>query len=219
MKFGIISDIHGCYEGLVSALEHLISLNCKVLCLGDIVSENSDENEKCIQTLKNLNIRTVQGQHDDTCVKCNFPPVSIQSRNFLASLPVMLKYRNILLVHDNPLENARNGEGMWHQGSYIRSEMDAKAIFEDFKPLQHDIKYVVVGHTHAPKIFSNKSKINIVFNKPIQLENNAEYIINPGSIGGIPRGEQQVHSYVLFDTDLNQITYYRVNQIEFSDLI
>jgi predicted phosphodiesterase len=180
--------------------------------LGDIVSENSDENENCIQQLKKLKIQTGQGQHDDTCSKCNFPPVSNGSRDFLATLPVMLNFRDILLVHDNPLANAINGNGMWGKGSYILSELDSKVVFDDFIPFRNSIKYVFVGHTHAPNIFSTDEIHQITFGEPIQLRNDQQYIINPGSIGGTPRGEMQVHSYLLFDTELNQIIYFKVDQ-------
>lgn len=212
MKFGFISDIHGNYQGLRIALFHLKILGCEIVCLGDLVSENSEENEKCVQLIKKMGIQSVKGQHDDTCTKCDFPPVSQDSRSFLKSLPEMMKHENILCVHDNPLERARDGQGMWNNGSYIWSPMEASMVFEDFFNNQSSIRFIFVGHTHAPKVFSNAEEVKVVFNQPLCLSRDHHYIINPGNIGGVQRDINTDHTYLLFDQEAGQLIFFRSNK-------
>jgi predicted phosphodiesterase len=168
MRFGFISDIHGNYKGLRIALSHLKKMGCEVVCLGDIVSENSDDNEQCVQLLKKLNIQTVKGQHDATCAKCDSPPVSQEARNFLQYLPDMMSQRDILCVHDNPLDKARDGQGMWNNGSYIRTQLEAEAVFSDFFKNSADFRLLFIGHTHAPNVFMDKEQISIAYDRKRQ---------------------------------------------------
>ena len=57
MRLGVISDIHGNYEGLMQALEHLNKMECLIICLGDLVSDDSDDNDKCILEIKHAGIK------------------------------------------------------------------------------------------------------------------------------------------------------------------
>lgn len=175
MKYGFISDIHGNYEGLRLALFHLSQLKCEIICLGDIVSENSEQNESCIQLLKTMNVPIVKGQHDDTCAKCNSPAVSRDAQAYLAGLPDMIQCGDILCVHDNPLEKARAGKGMWQNGSYVRSHAEAAVVFEDFFRPDCGFQWLFIGHTHTPKIFSKDAEIPFEFNQPIRLPGGRSY--------------------------------------------
>ena len=65
-NLGIISDIHGNYQNLQTALIHLGLQVGELVCLGDLVSDSSSENDKCIGLIRSLNIPSVFGQHDDT---------------------------------------------------------------------------------------------------------------------------------------------------------
>jgi predicted phosphodiesterase len=217
MKYGFISDIHGNYNGLRIALSHLKKMGCEVVCLGDIVSENSEENEQCVQLLKNWNIQTVKGQHDDTCAKCDSPPVSQEARDFLRALPDMMAKEDILCVHDNPLKKARDGQGMWNNGSYIWSQLEADAVFSDFFEDSTDVRLVFIGHTHTPDVFLDKEQVPIAYGRPVQLLAGRRYIINPGGIGGTQRGGSKSHTYLSFDQEKNRLEFYRVENegIEF----
>ncbi len=205
MLIGLISDIHGEVVNLKKAVSLLKENKCKIICLGDLVSEDSDKNEDCIDIIQGLKIDTVIGQHDDTCAKVDSPPVSYDAKKFLKSLPVTIEHDDIIFVHDNPLVRAREGDGMWRQGSYIRSEVESKAVFEDLPEVLLKTRFFFVGHTHVPKIFSEKDgEVEFRFGEPIKL-NDDRYIINPGRIGGVDRygvGE----SCAMFDTDNRILT-------------
>jgi len=210
MKLGIISDIHGEIENLKKAISHLQQQDCKIVCLGDLVSEDSEDNEHCINLIKKLGIKTVMGQHDDTCVKVNSPPVSSGSRSYLKTLPVSIEIDSTFLVHDNPLENARKGQGMWNQGSYVKSSLEAAIVFEDLDESQSSFHFFLIGHTHAPKIFSSKrGEIEFRFNDPVQLIEDEKYIINPGRIGGVDRYSMGV-SCAILETESYILTFVKL---------
>ncbi|MFH1769102.1 MAG: metallophosphoesterase family protein [Parcubacteria group bacterium] len=210
MKLGIISDIHGEIENLHNALSLLQDIECKIVCLGDLVSEDSSDNDQCINLIKEKNITTVIGQHDDTCIKVNSPPISDSSCSFLKSLPVFLELDNIYLVHDNPLERARKGQGMWKSGNYIKSFLEAEVVFEELNSTQVKTQFFLIGHTHVPKIFSSKNgEINYSFNEPVQLENDNKYIINPGRLGGVDRESMGV-TCAFLDTDNYLVRIFRI---------
>lgn len=206
MKLGFISDIHGEFESLKKALSFLKGKACKLFCLGDLVSEDSEENELCINLIKELGIDTVLGQHDDTCVKTNSPPVSSDARNFLKSLPITIDKDNLFFVHDNPLEKAREGKGMWSQGSYIKSSLESDVVFEDLPDFLSVFQFFFIGHTHVPKVFSSKTgEIDFQFDTPMKLESDEKYIVNPGRIGGVDRYSMGV-SCAIFDTESHMLT-------------
>jgi len=178
MKVGVLSDIHGEIDNLKKALSNLQSIDCEIICLGDLVSEDSNTNDQCIEVIRNAKIKTVIGQHDETCIKVNCPPVINASRSFLESLPIFDELDNIYIVHDNPLERGRQGLGMWSRGSYIKSSIEANVVFEDLETPQEKFQFFLVGHTHVPKIFSSTDdEINFEPNKPIQLSKESKYII------------------------------------------
>ena len=56
MKIGVIGDIHGNCQGLEKAIYFLETNKCRIVCLGDLVSDDSDENDDCIQLLHSENI-------------------------------------------------------------------------------------------------------------------------------------------------------------------
>ncbi len=201
MKLGILSDIHGEIDNLMQALSILQIRDCEIICLGDLVSEDSFTNDECIELINNNKMITVLGQHDETCIKVNSPPVIPSSLSFLESLPVIHELGNIHIVHDNPLERARKGLGMWNRGSYIKSTLESDVVFEDLDQNHEEFQFFLVGHTHVPKIFSSQEgEIDFDLNTTIQLSKNNRYIINPGRVGGKDRGSAGV-TFAYLDTD------------------
>ncbi len=209
MRLGIIGDIHGDIGSLKKAISFLQEKKCKIICLGDLVSEDSEENEACVATIKELGIDTVIGQHDDTCVKVNSPSVSCDAREFLKTLPATIAYGDSFFVHDNPLENAREGIGMWRQGSYIRTDIESGAVFENLPESLSHFRFFFVGHTHVPKIFSSEGgETAFRYGEPIGLTD-GRYIINPGRIGGVDRYSVGA-TCAIFDTDITILTIERI---------
>jgi predicted phosphodiesterase len=212
MQIGVISDIHGNYSGLKRAIVFLESKRCKIVCLGDVVSDDSDDNDACIELLSSKKIFSVVGQHDDTCIKTNFPPIKAESLEYLRSMKVMARIRNILFVHDNPLQDARAGKGMWREGSYIKSLLEANVVLDSFDFDKYGVSYVFFGHSHIPAIFRNDHDMPLEFEKPIQLNDN-KHLINPGRIGGVTRYPEFPPSFLIYNAKINAVTFYRTDKI------
>lgn len=212
MKIGVIGDIHGNYQGLEKAIYFLETNKCRIVCLGDLVSDDSDENDDCIQLLHSKNIFSVIGQHDDTCLKTNFPPINNKSLEYIKSMKTMARFGNLLFVHDNPLREARMGEGMWREGNYIKSLLEAQVVFDSFDFNKYGVKYVFFGHSHIPKVFRDSIDQPFEFKKELQLDDDI-YLINPGRIGGAPRYPESPPSFLVFDTSKKSIMFYQTNNL------
>lgn len=122
-------------------------------------------------------------------------------------MPEMMIKENILCVHDNHLEKARNGQGIWKNSSYIWSSMEAAVVFEDFFEKPNDFRFIFIGHTHTSSVFSANHEIQFAFNQPIQLRARQPYIINPGHIGRAQRDHNKSHTYLVSDSKKDQLTF------------
>jgi predicted phosphodiesterase len=155
MKIGVISDLHGCLEGLAATLKWLQSTGVDlIVCAGDVAAFGPQPNE-CIALLAEWEIPTIQGNTDiDMIHPPPFtPPTSLreaelaaiadwsrgeltpQSRDWLAGLPPRLyPAPDVLIVHGG-LE-------------------DAKEIITMKTPpvLPPGISVVAAGHLHTPFI-------------------------------------------------------------------
>jgi len=207
MKTGIIIDVHGHFENLQWILTQLDALNCdRVICLGDLVGGDDDENDRCIALLKELVIPTVIGGHDEACLKSNCPAIEGESKSFLEGVPLFIEEGPLYFIHDNPLENAKDEKGMWYKGGYIRTSDEADVVFDDCDLFANGTDIVFVGHTHLPKVFVKGAELEIEFNQPISLDDGGQYIINPGAVGGAFRGSD--YSFALHDGDEKWITFF-----------
>lgn len=200
MKLAIFSDIHGEFGKLKAIIDKLSLFNIGLICLGDLVSEDSDENDAVIDLIRFLDIPCVKGQHDDTCSKVDIPHIREDNRSYLAHLPETITRHDCLFVHDNPLERAKQGKGMWSKGSYIKSILESDVVFDEFDFEGNQVHYIFFGHSHIPKVFSKGEDIDFEFGIPTKILK-GDYLINPGSIGGASRGNAKTGTYVIFDTD------------------
>lgn len=65
MRIALISDIHGNWDGFEAVLRDIESRHVdKIICLGDLV-EGGDRNDAVVEFIKNNNIATVRGNHDE----------------------------------------------------------------------------------------------------------------------------------------------------------
>jgi predicted phosphodiesterase len=118
----IISDIHGNYPALKSVLREIDSMRIKdVFCLGDIVGYYPQVNE-CCEELQNRDIKCILGNHDwylisntncprsnsaNDCLKFQRKVISSTNHNWLQSLPISLRNKELSMVHagwNNPLD-------------------------------------------------------------------------------------------------------------------
>jgi len=217
MKIGIISDIHSNSEAMNSVLKNIKKVD-EFICLGDIVGYGADPNY-CTEKLKNLNCRSIGGNHDFAVVgkvdinyfnytaRAAILWTSLQLKkenlNFLLNLKKKIELRDdVFAVHGSPQDPL---------SEYILDKDTASLIFNKF-----DFKIYFVGHSHLAGCFSfNKANnkidyMNFSNGGYIEIHKNKRYIINCGSIGQ-PRDGNSQASYGIYDLRYNVVNIYRAS--------
>lgn len=218
MKYLIFSDVHSNLEAL-QALE-AFARRQKIdayLFLGDLVGYNASPNE-CTQFLQSLSpLFMVRGNHDKAVAGHDplqsFNPIAAaaiiwtrdtittQNKLFLMSLkkgPQEVN-RDITICHGAPYD----------EDYYIFGPFDAVESFYHFST-----KFCFFGHTHLPRIYIKRDNMveEILVEKDklhLKIEEGARYLINPGSLGQ-PRDRNTKASFVIFNTQTNKLTFYRI---------
>jgi predicted phosphodiesterase len=111
MRTLIIGDIHGCYDELQSLLEKFDPRDDdRIFSVGDVINRGPDS-DKCVNLLKQLNARTVMGNHEHWYIKSfPFTDHSLHSFNFrklkvedhlewLKNLPYYIITDDFIIVH------------------------------------------------------------------------------------------------------------------------
>lgn len=139
MDVGIISDVHGDYTTLETALERLDNYHNvdQVLCAGDLVGRGPQP-EKVVQLIREREIVTVRGNHDDW----NYG-LSAENKAYLKDLPLEWRGeiggRSIFMCHGKP------GNNLW--GLY-RDHISNTLLNMMLVSLNVDV--LITGHTHVP---------------------------------------------------------------------
>lgn len=208
MRLGILSDIHSNYNALTASYKALTNGGCdKIICAGDVVGYGAKPAE-CIDFLREHDIQTVKGNHDNytVCknVEWNIQPYAIDAIkwtqdhlsqdciDWLDSLPFAMRIENVTVVHAS-LEAV--------DGEYWPYILDTKsALFHFF--LQ-ETRFAFFGHTHIPLLFtydeSRRISIEILRSKTLSQTDDSKYLLNPGSVGQ-PRDFDARSASVIFDT-------------------
>lgn len=218
MRYLIVSDIHANIHAFDAVLNQAAGQFDKIWCLGDIVGYGPHPNE-CIERLQEFDYVCVAGNHDwaaldrldlndfNTDAQASTlwtqSQLTANSKEFLERLPEKHVEDGITFVHGSPREP------VWE---YIMFPAIAKLQFALF-----DTTVCLVGHTHAPVIFSyyksdNSPEVCEASVLPIEvtLELGQErQIINPGSVGQ-PRDGDPRAGYALLDTERRELTHFRI---------
>lgn len=195
MKILILSDIHG----NLAALEAIHEKADMVFCLGDIVNYGPYP-KVCIERVKELTDKVVQGNHDNAIGKdmdcgCSvkykelsdagkiFAKAALNEseKGFLGNLPLTIKTelggKKFLFSHGSPSGNIYK---------YLRPAVSDTELENELKDVDAD--FVFIGHTHLPMV----RKINGIT------------VVNPGSVGQ-PRDGIPMASYAVWTDGLVEI--------------
>jgi putative phosphoesterase len=177
MDIGIISDIHGDYAALSTALDRLDHYHKveHILCAGDLVGRGPDP-DRVVQIIRERGIPTVRGNHDEWDY-----PLSKENTRYLMSLP--LEWRgsvaglNIYMCHGKP------GNNLW--GLY-RDHISDTLLNMMLMSLGADV--MITGHTHVP----------------LYARVNRGCVVNAGSLYTFDTARSTSRTYgVLHSEDLN----------------
>jgi len=219
----IVSDIHANLDALESCLEAAPEYD-QVFNLGDIVGYGANPNE-VTELSRGLGTIFVRGNHDKACSGVSnldtFNPIAglaaiwtqqnltAENLEFLRNLPQgpLSPREQLQLVHGSPRD----------EDQYLLLTMEADPL------LAHaSVPLTFFGHTHVQRCFMmeqgdrtcksllpNYKSSRGTQNLKLQLKETTKYLVNPGSIGQ-PRDSDPRAAFLLYDTDENSITFYRV---------
>ncbi len=209
MKLAVISCIHGNSTALSAVLSDIDRQQVEqIYCLGDLVGYGPDPNG-VVETIRTLAIPTCQGCWDEDIVvgldacECSYPSllaerrgklahewtnqaISPETRQFLAQLPLSLRLDNLCFVHGSPNS----------QHEYLLPAMDEFMALE--RVIAAGAEVLFCGHTHIPYVRTFQDS---------QLQ--VRRMINAGSVGE-PRHGRPNATYVLYDTETQQVTLQEV---------
>jgi len=111
MRTLIIGDIHGCYHELQLLLEKFNpNESDRIFSVGDVINRGP-ESKKCIELLKEMDVKTVMGNHeywyiksypfdDNSVTSFNFRRLEIEEHlDWIKSLPYFFISDEFILVH------------------------------------------------------------------------------------------------------------------------
>lgn len=231
MRYAIISDIHSNLEALETVLSRVDALDVdELVCLGDIVGYNANPNE-CVEIIRKRNVRAVLGNHDTRAVGMeepgDFNPVAAsavlwarqalteENKRFLDALP-----RTLNVKDDKGREGGAGGDVKFtavhgwvnDTDSYIFGPEDAAENFRLLKTITGSDTGALCffGHTHVRITYVEEGgRVSSNLDDPLTVKPDANYLVNPGSVGQ-PRDGDPRAAFAVLDGETAEITFYRV---------
>jgi predicted phosphodiesterase len=216
VRYLILSDIHANSEALAAVLKRAGSLYDRIVCCGDLVGYGADPDAVVEWVRANVS-SVVRGNHDKACAGLEdlewFNPVARLSALWTqaATQPENIQFLRDLaqgpervngfqILHGSPLD----------EDEYVVSEQDVAQVAPYL-----DCNISFFGHTHLQGAFlchRNGVKRLITATASgqeiLELENDVNYLINPGSVGQ-PRDGDRRAAYAIYDTSARQVSLCR----------
>lgn len=218
MRYLILSDIHANWEALGAVLAHAGSNYDRTVCCGDVVGYGADPDAVVGWVRQNVS-EIVRGNHDKACAGLEdlewFNPVARMSALWTQSViqPEHADYLRCLaqgpervngfqILHGSPVD----------EDEYVTSVQDVAQIAPYL-----DCSVSFFGHTHLQGAFlchrngvkRLMSGNSLSSEDEIQLESDANYYINPGSVGQ-PRDGDRRAAYATYDSEAHLVALRRV---------
>jgi len=212
MRTAIFGDIHANLEAFDAVLADAEAQGVTdYVCLGDVVGYNADP-VACLKRVQEMGCPTVKGNHDldasenhsldsmnpiaATALQWTREQLDDDQRLWLKRLRMVRQVSDYTIVHstlDQPVH--------WN---YVTNRFDAMSNFSyQFTQLCFH------GHTHVPRIYVKSDKVREIPAESVEIEANAKYFINVGSVGQ-PRDGDPRASYAVYDHDSRLVAFRRV---------
>ena len=212
MRTAIFGDIHANLEALEAVLADAASQGVTdYVCLGDVVGYNADP-AACLNRIRDMECPVVRGNHDQdasedssldmmnpiaaTAMQWTREQLDDEQRLWLKKLRLVRQVEDYTIVHstlDQPVH--------WN---YVTNRFDAMSNFSyQFTQLCFH------GHTHVPRVYVKSDKVREAPAESVELEPNAKYFINIGSVGQ-PRDGDPRACYAIYDHPSKLVVFRRV---------
>ncbi len=221
MIYAIVSDIHSNLEALQAVRAEIDRRSVdSVLCLGDLVGYNADP-EACVREVLSFAEAVVRGNHDKAVVGLTdlswFNSMAREAALWTRDVVAAETLDAIRGLAQGPV-SAEDGVLLCHGSPADEDEylLPGRALRDAFDWLQADMPGVRVcfhGHTHLPQASARARDGGeprmLAVTRPIDLDPERIYILNPGSVGQ-PRDGNPRASFGILDTGKGTFTNIRV---------
>jgi predicted phosphodiesterase len=218
VRYLILSDIHANWEALETVLDHAAGSYDEILCCGDLVGYGADPNRVVEWARENAKL-VVRGNHDKACAGMDdlewFNPIArtaalwtgrtlaAENLDYLRALPQgPIELDSFQVLHGSPLD----------EDDYLVS---VHSVAQVCGYLSKDLSFF--GHTHLQGGFlCHRNGVKRLARPPrgvesagVELDPDAAYLINPGSVGQ-PRDGDPRAAYVVYDPGERYVEFRRV---------
>jgi predicted phosphodiesterase len=218
VRYLILSDIHGNWEGLEAVLRAAAGGYDQALCCGDLIGYCADPN-RVVDWVRSACSAVVRGNHDKGCSGLDdlswFNPVA---RHAAVWTQEQLTAENLAYVRDLPRGPLRcDGFQLLHgspadEDEYVVGSGEAADAFDYVES-----RIAFFGHTHLQGGFVwNRGRVETVCRIPmtederrLEIASDCGYLINPGSVGQ-PRDGDPRSAFLIYDSDAGFVLYRRV---------
>jgi predicted phosphodiesterase len=221
MRYAIISDIHANLEALTAVLERIDSdlATDQIICSGDLVGYYANPNE-CLRLIRERGIQCIAGNHDTVAAGLKEPlRFGMSGRNailwtrqqltpdnlrFLQSLPLTLTIDEKILVVHGSLHPQPN------EDNYLNTPEQIKACFAAWPQTDSPLRLCFFGHTHRALAYESSGEVVRKHKtQKLKLQDDATYLVNPGSVGQ-PRDRDRRAAFAVFDDETRTLEFHRV---------
>ncbi len=217
MLYLILSDLHANWEALQAVLARVRPSFDRILCCGDVVGYGADPDPVTEWVRSNVS-GIVRGNHDKACAGLEdletFNPIARESAVWTQQVikPENMSYLRGLaqgpqridgfeIVHGSPLD----------EDEYLFTEDEAAQVAPYL-----EARVSFFGHTHVQGGFlchrNGVMRLRSVASDGdeavLELENDVDYMVNPGSVGQ-PRDGDPRAAYALYDPQARLVTFGR----------
>ncbi len=239
MRAYFFGDIHGNLDALEACLNHMETMNPdEVICLGDIVGW-LPFGDRTLARMKPLGFKTVAGNHDlmvaglftdhltqidrmqATAYNAGLLSRVTDTTDYLLSLPLILEKEEFVVTHHSPFHLPRDGKTVTIDSFNYLDEAALAGCLNDWNASSH--RLVFSGHDHVPAVFElphglkNPVVADILVHRParegsltVEINAGSKYWIKAGSVGGPYRDGIPAANSVLFDSDQQIISLFRI---------
>lgn len=234
MRYYFFGDLHGNVDALEACFRHMEAEKAdEVFCLGDLAGW-LPFGDKTLERMRPAGFPTVAGNHDlliagaitdhpdqldrmqATAYNAGliFPvPGAV---DYLLGLPLSIEREDFTVVHHSPF-TLPSGDSALSIETF--NYLDDAALRDSIASWKHHPKRLIFsGHDHIPAVFELTEREEIVIRRPeraeslsVKLNATSRYWIKAGSVGGPYRDGVPAANSVLYDTESQTITLFRIH--------
>jgi predicted phosphodiesterase len=235
MRCYFFGDIHGNVHALERCLAHMEEICAdRVYCLGDLVGW-LPFGDRTLARMRGLDLPTVAGNHDllvaglftdhsnqidrmqATAYNAGLLSTVPGAGDYLLSLPLALEEKDYVVVHHSPFHLPSAGRTPNINCFNYLDETALASVLDSWRAYPQ--RFIFSGHDHDPAVYelpAGQSQ-DVQRYRPAALESltlhlrpGSRYWIKAGSVGGPYRDGAVVANSVLYDSERETLTLFRL---------